>query len=158
MAHHNLGSSRVTPSRLGGFTSKSNKCHKAQVLTKRISLNPTLNFSQINQTSLRDIGEMSQRINDAYFYWWNQQPPKEGGGKAFILSPKNSHWKLASRNQNIQFWNRNIQNLKYSHYRANRTLRFENRNILFFQGLVRGGVYEVIVFHSSHLDFRLCEH
>jgi hypothetical protein len=26
--HHNLGSSRVTPSRLGGFTSKSNKCHK----------------------------------------------------------------------------------------------------------------------------------
>jgi hypothetical protein len=27
-AHHNLGSSRATPSRLGGFTSKSNKCHK----------------------------------------------------------------------------------------------------------------------------------
>jgi hypothetical protein len=28
MAHHNIGSSRVTPSRLGGFTSKSNKYHK----------------------------------------------------------------------------------------------------------------------------------
>jgi hypothetical protein len=27
-AHHKLGSSRVTPSRLGGFTSKSNKCYK----------------------------------------------------------------------------------------------------------------------------------
>jgi hypothetical protein len=27
-AHHKLGSSRATPSRLGGFTSKSNKCHK----------------------------------------------------------------------------------------------------------------------------------
>jgi hypothetical protein len=28
MAHHNLGSSRVTPSHLGGFTSKSNKFHE----------------------------------------------------------------------------------------------------------------------------------
>jgi hypothetical protein len=27
-AHHNLGSSRATSSHLGGFTSKSNKCHK----------------------------------------------------------------------------------------------------------------------------------
>jgi hypothetical protein len=27
-AHHNLGSSRVMLSHLGGFTSKSNKCHK----------------------------------------------------------------------------------------------------------------------------------
>jgi hypothetical protein len=27
-AHHNLGSSIVTPSHLGDFTSKSNKCHK----------------------------------------------------------------------------------------------------------------------------------
>jgi hypothetical protein len=26
--HHNLGSSRVTPSHLGGFTSKSNKCYE----------------------------------------------------------------------------------------------------------------------------------
>jgi hypothetical protein len=28
MAHHNHGISRVMPSHLGGFTSKSNKCHK----------------------------------------------------------------------------------------------------------------------------------
>jgi hypothetical protein len=28
MSHHNHGSSRATSSRLGGFTSKSNKCHK----------------------------------------------------------------------------------------------------------------------------------
>jgi hypothetical protein len=27
-AHHNLGSSKATPSRLGGFTSKCNKCHE----------------------------------------------------------------------------------------------------------------------------------
>jgi hypothetical protein len=32
------------------------------VLTKRISLNPNLDFSQINQTSLRGEGESSQRI------------------------------------------------------------------------------------------------
>jgi hypothetical protein len=34
-----------------------------------------------------------------------------------------------------------------------RTLRFKNRNIQFSQGLVRGGVYKAIVFHSSHLGF-----
>jgi hypothetical protein len=28
MAHRNLGSSRATPSHLGGFTSNSNKCHE----------------------------------------------------------------------------------------------------------------------------------
>jgi hypothetical protein len=36
--------------------------HKAQVLTKRISPNPNLNFSQINQTSLRGVGESSQQL------------------------------------------------------------------------------------------------
>jgi hypothetical protein len=71
---------------------------------------------------------------------------KGGKGEAFILSKKTSRWKLASRNQNIQ-------NLKYSRYRPNRTLRFGNRNIQFSQGLVRARVYKVIVFHSSHLGF-----
>jgi hypothetical protein len=28
MTHHNIGSSRAMPSHLGGFTSKSNKCHE----------------------------------------------------------------------------------------------------------------------------------
>jgi hypothetical protein len=32
------------------------------VLTKRISLNSNLDFSQITQTSLRDVGESSQRL------------------------------------------------------------------------------------------------
>jgi transposase len=60
-------------SRLGGFTSKSNKCHKdcfiklsAEVLTKRISLNPNLDFSQITQTSQRGVGESSQRLENEY--------------------------------------------------------------------------------------------
>jgi hypothetical protein len=59
------------PSRLGGFTSKSNKMpqrllHKAQVLTKMISLNPNLDFSQITQISQRGVGESSQRLGNEY--------------------------------------------------------------------------------------------
>jgi hypothetical protein len=59
------------------------------VLTKRISLNPSLDFSQINQTSLRGVGERSQILMDVYFCWWNQQPPKEGGGELLYMSLKN---------------------------------------------------------------------
>jgi hypothetical protein len=51
MAHHNLESSRAKSSHLGGFTSKSNKCHedcftklKCSRLTKRFSLNHILGF------------------------------------------------------------------------------------------------------------------
>jgi hypothetical protein len=98
-AHHNLGSSRATPSRLGGFTSKSNKCHKdcftkikcsnAQRAHKEDSLNPNLDFSQITQTSQRGVGESSQRLSMSVFRGWHQHPPKEGGGKLLYLSPKN---------------------------------------------------------------------
>ena len=98
-AHHNLGSSRATPSRLGGFTSKSNKCHKdcftkikcsnAQRAHKEDSLNPNLDFSQITQTSQRGVGESSQRLSMSVFRGWHQLPPKEGGGKLLYLSPKN---------------------------------------------------------------------
>ena len=98
-AHHNLGSSRATPSRLGGFTSKSNKCHKdcftkikcsnAQRAHKEDSLNPNLDFSQITQTSQRGVGESSQRLRMSVFRGWHQLPPKEGGGKLLYLSPKN---------------------------------------------------------------------
>jgi hypothetical protein len=98
-AHHNLGSSRATPSRLGGFTSKSNKCHEdcftklkysnAQRAHKEDSLNPNLDFSQITQTSQRGVGESSQRLRMSVFRGWHQHPPKEGGGKLLYLSPKN---------------------------------------------------------------------
>jgi hypothetical protein len=75
------------------------------------------------------------------FVGGTNSPQRKEGGKLLYYSPKNSHWKLASRNWNIRFWNRNIRFLKYSRYRAIRILRFGNRNIQFFQGLVRGGVY-----------------
>jgi hypothetical protein len=52
MTHHNFGSSRTTPSRLGGFTSKSNECHKDCFIKLKsahkdcVSLKPPLRFSQ----------------------------------------------------------------------------------------------------------------
>jgi hypothetical protein len=103
-AHHNLGSSRATPSRLGGFTSKSNKCHEdcftklkcsnAQRAHKEDSLNPNLDFSQITQTSQRGVGESSQRLSISVFRGWHQLLPKEGGGKLLYLPPQ----KLAVEN------------------------------------------------------------
>jgi hypothetical protein len=115
----------------------------------------SLNFSQITKTSLRGEGKRCQRLKDEYFCWWNQQPLKEGrgGGKLLYYPSKINHWKLASRNRNIQFWNRNICNSKYSHYRQNRTLRFVKPGCLVFSGSVRSIVYEAIVFYSSHLAF-----
>jgi hypothetical protein len=111
--------------------------HKAQMLkcSQRASHSTlSLDFLQITQTSLRGEAKKSERLKEEYFRWWNQHPLKEKGGKAFILPPKNSHWKLANRNRIIQFWNRNIRFLKYSHYRPNQTLRFRNWNIRFFLG------------------------
>jgi hypothetical protein len=63
--------------------------HKAQVLTKQISLNPNLDLSQITQTLLRSVGESSKRLINDYFRGWNQQLSKGGDGKAFILFLKN---------------------------------------------------------------------
>jgi hypothetical protein len=84
--------------------------------------------------------------------WLYQQPPKEGGG-SFYTCPKNSCWELASKSLNIQFWNKNIQNLNYSRCRQNRTIRFGKSNCPIFPGSVICVVYEVTVFHSSHLVF-----
>jgi hypothetical protein len=92
-AHHNLGSSRTTSSRLGGITSNSNKCHEycftklkylsVQSLIKRISLNTNLNFSQITQTSERSVGESSQRLKNKYVSWVIPAPSK--GGRVKLL-------------------------------------------------------------------------
>jgi hypothetical protein len=71
-AHHNLGSSRMMSNRLGGFTYKSNKYHEdcftklkfssTQITHKEESLTPSLDLSQITQTSQRGVGESSQRL------------------------------------------------------------------------------------------------
>jgi hypothetical protein len=71
MDHHNIGSYKAMPSRLEGFTSKSNKCHKdyftklkcsnAQMLTKRILSTHHLGFL-INHKILikRGWGELTK--------------------------------------------------------------------------------------------------
>jgi hypothetical protein len=151
ITHHKLGSSRVTPNCLGGFTFKSNKYHedcftKFKYLQRGSHSTLSLDFSQITQTSLRGKGERFQRLKDVYFCWWNQQPPNEGGKSFYTCPPKTSHWKLASTN-------RNIWNLKYTHYRNKRTLQFGKLDYLIFPDSVRCVVYEAIVFHLSHLSF-----
>jgi hypothetical protein len=138
------------------FTSKSNNVTK--IASQRSSAQDSqsgsysisnLDLSQITQTSQRGVGEMSQRLSDECFRWWNQQPPKEGGEKLVYCPPITSRWKLASRNQNIRFQNRNIQNLKYSYCRPNRNIWFSR---------VQREVKWVWPLCSSYLTwvFRLC--
>jgi hypothetical protein len=58
------------------------------MLTKRISLNPNFDFSQITQTSQRGVGKSSQRLENEYASWIAPAPSKGGRGKTFILAPK----------------------------------------------------------------------
>jgi hypothetical protein len=70
--HHTLDSSRATASRLGGFTSKSNKCHKdcftklkCSSAHKENSRNPPLRISHKSQDPHKEGlggGESSQRL------------------------------------------------------------------------------------------------
>jgi hypothetical protein len=71
------------------IASQNSSAQSTQITNKAESLSPSLDLSQIAQTSQRGAGESLYRPYDEYFYWWNQHPPKEGGAKAFILSPKN---------------------------------------------------------------------
>jgi hypothetical protein len=59
MTHHNLGSCRAMPSHIGGFTSKSNKCHK-DCFTK-------LKCSQKGSSSLEGFTSKSNKCHGDYF-------------------------------------------------------------------------------------------
>jgi hypothetical protein len=92
MDHQNLRSSRAMPSRIRGFTSKSNKCHKDCFTKLKCSnahkedfVNPNLDLSKITQTSLRGVGESSQRLRNECVSWMTPAPSKGGRGKTFIL-------------------------------------------------------------------------
>jgi hypothetical protein len=87
MAHHNLRRSKVMLSCLGGFSSKSNKCHK-DCFTKRISLNPILDLSQITQTSQRGVGVSSQSHANEYVLWMAPTLFKGGRGRFYTCPPK----------------------------------------------------------------------
>jgi hypothetical protein len=78
--------------------------HKVQVLRKRISLNPNLDFSQITQTSQRGVGESSRMLRNEFGSLVVLAASKGGREKLLYLPPQTSHWELASKNWNIRFW------------------------------------------------------
>jgi hypothetical protein len=86
----------MIPSHLGGFTSKSNKCHKnyftklkCLMLIKRILSTHHLDFL-INHKILtnRGWGELTKALDEC-IPWVAPAASKGGRGKAFILVPKN---------------------------------------------------------------------
>jgi hypothetical protein len=87
--HHMLGSSRATPSYLGGFTSKSNKCfmsawHSSNCSRLRISAHNTNLFIQLKNLapkawiSQREVGESSRGCQKVMKMVRNQQPTRVG--------------------------------------------------------------------------------
>jgi hypothetical protein len=111
MTHHNLGSSRATPSRLGGFTSKSNKCHEVCFTKLKCSNHSQRGISQpkhgfiTNHSNLtkRCWGELTKGFRMRVFVGGTSSLHRREGEKLLYCPPKTSHWKLASRNQNIPF-------------------------------------------------------
>jgi hypothetical protein len=95
-AHHNLGSSRSTPSHLGGFTSKSNKCHKDCFIKLKCSNHLQRGISQPK------LGFITNHLNLTKSYWGDLTKAlgrvfllvelaasKGVRGKLLYLSPKN---------------------------------------------------------------------
>jgi hypothetical protein len=100
-AHHNLGSSRVTASHLGGFTSKSNKCHKdcftklkCSNRSQRGICQPKLGFITNYSNLIKWCwGELIKAL--AWVFSLVEPAASKGGrGKDFILVPQ----KLAIEN------------------------------------------------------------
>jgi hypothetical protein len=110
--HHMLRSSRVTPSRLGGFTSKSNKCHKdcftkikCSSAHKEDSLKPPLRISHKSQDPHKEGLERAHKgLGWVYFVGGTSTLQRREGENFYIYPPKTSHWKLACKNWNIRFW------------------------------------------------------
>jgi hypothetical protein len=97
MAHHNLVSSRATPSRLGYFTSKSNKCHEDCFTKLKCSCAYKEDLTQplawISHKSLKPHLEVKGRglkgSRKSIFVGGTSSHQRREGGQAFILSPKN---------------------------------------------------------------------
>jgi hypothetical protein len=96
-AHHNLGSSRVTPSRLGGFTSKSNKCHEDCFIKLKCSNHSQRGISQpklgflTNHSNLtkRWWGELTKALEMSIFIGGTSSLQRREGGSFYTCSPKN---------------------------------------------------------------------
>jgi hypothetical protein len=100
-AHHNLGSSRAMPSHLGGFTSKSNKCHEDCFTKLKCSNHSQGGISQpkfgflTNHSNLtkRCWGELTKALEMSIFISGTSSLQRREW-KAFILTPE----KLAIEN------------------------------------------------------------
>jgi hypothetical protein len=93
-AHHNLGRSRATPSHLGGFTSKSNKCNEDYFTKLKCSQRGSHStHTWIYHKSLKPhkevLGRDHKGLEMSMLLGWHQHHQEEGGGKLLYLSPKN---------------------------------------------------------------------
>jgi hypothetical protein len=88
MTHHNRGTSRVMPSHLEGFTSKSNKYHE-DCFTNRILSTQTWNSHKSHKPHKEVMGRAHKDLEMSVFHGWHQHSPKVGGRKLLYLSPKN---------------------------------------------------------------------
>jgi hypothetical protein len=77
-AHHNLENSRATPSRLGGFTSTSNKCHKdcftnssAQRIIKRILSTQNRISHKSHKPHKEVLGRAHKGLEMSMFHGWH---------------------------------------------------------------------------------------
>jgi hypothetical protein len=97
-AHHHLGSSSATPSRLGGFTSKSNKCHEDCFIRLKCSSAHKEDLIQplawISHKSHKPHLEMKRRgLKDSrksIFIGGTSSPQRREGEKLLYYPPKTS--------------------------------------------------------------------
>jgi hypothetical protein len=95
-AHHNLGSSRATPSHLGGFTSKSNKCHEDCFTKLKCSTahkeDLTQHLAWISHKSLKHHLEVKGRglkgSRKSIFVGGTNNPQRREGEKFYTIPQK----------------------------------------------------------------------
>jgi hypothetical protein len=105
-AHHNLGSSRATPSHLGGFTSKSNKYHedcytklKCSSAHKEDLTQPLACIShKSHEPHLEVKGRSLKCSRKSIFVGRTSTLQRREGEKLLYYPQKTSNWKLASKN------------------------------------------------------------
>jgi hypothetical protein len=98
-------------SHLGGFTSKSNKCHKDYFTKlkfssahKENSLNPPLMFSHKSQDPhIEGMGRAHKGLGRVYFVDGTSSLQRREGESVYTCPPKTSRWKLANKNRNIRY-------------------------------------------------------
>jgi hypothetical protein len=97
--HHMLMSSRVMPSRLGGFTSDGNKCHKdcftnikCSSAHKEDSLNPPLMISHKSQDPHKEeLGRAHKGLGWVYFMGGTSNLQRRKEESFYTCPPKTSH-------------------------------------------------------------------